>query len=214
MLKGIVRGFEEAVYPPIPKLGREGGGDESTSYRHTTPNSYQSNPSAPSSCHPRPTTLPATGLEAALICTDSLEGYATGLELLAKHGTLVYIGQPKEPVPMHWSAFVTKDIRIVAGCLPSGGWIDGRESGVGLSGSKDEGIDGGKGNGRREGERGGCEGRWMSARDVMRDMMEVVERSEVHVEVTEYKLDDFGRMLESFRREGMKGKVVLRIEED
>jgi alcohol dehydrogenase, propanol-preferring len=180
MLNGIEKTFEEAVYSPTSRRP----GD--------------------ASAQQEPTTLPATGLDAVLVCTDSIQGYATGIALLAKHSTLVYVGQPEKPVPMHWRAFVTRDITVVAGCLPCGRW-----SGVGLGGSS--GL-----NGRGLRVDGGLseQGMWMSARDVMGDMVGLVERVGMHVEVSEYQLEDGGRMLKEFGGDEVKGKLVLRIEDD
>jgi alcohol dehydrogenase, propanol-preferring len=181
MLESIEKTFGEAVYTP-------------TSQRPGDANSTQR----------EPTTLPATGLDAVLVCTDSVRGYATGIELLAKHGILVYVGQPEKPVPMHWSAFVTRDITVVAGCLPCGRW-----SGVRLGGGL-----GLNGRGSRMGAGLHEQGRWMSARDVMGDMVELVEKVGLHVEVSEYLLEDVGRMLTEFGGDGVKGKLVLRVEND
>jgi len=145
-----------------------------------------------------PRVLPTTGLDAVLVCTDAIQAFATGSELLAKHGTLVYVGQPKEPVPFHWSTFVTRDITVVAGCLPCGRW-----SGARLGEELDL-----RGTGVQK-----C-GRWMNARDVTREMMELVERAGLHVEVSCYGLRDIGKLKSEFRGDSMKGKVVLRIEDD
>lgn len=58
------------------------------------------------------------GLDVVLVCTDSLDGFKLATELLATHGVLVAIGQPKEgQVSFHWRSFVARDIRVIPGCL-------------------------------------------------------------------------------------------------
>ncbi|KAG8810997.1 hypothetical protein FRC17_002668 [Serendipita sp. 399] len=52
-----------------------------------------------------------------MVCTDSVEGYRFATSILAKHGILAAVGQPKEDIPFHWSTFVSQDITIVPGGL-------------------------------------------------------------------------------------------------
>ncbi|KAG8751480.1 hypothetical protein FRC14_007831 [Serendipita sp. 396] len=61
----------------------------------------------------------ATGLGAAIVCTDAIEAYRFATSILAKHGILVAVGQPKGEIPFHWSTFVSQDITIVPGGLGS-----------------------------------------------------------------------------------------------
>lgn len=142
--------------------------------------------------------LPATGLDAVLVCTDAHPAFALGIEILAKHGTLVFVGLPERPVPMPYTAFVGKDITVVAGCLPCGRW-----SGVGAGGvyRKYQGKE-------IEGKR------WMSAKEVMEEMLVLVEKVKMHVELTEYPMDEIERLVTEFGSEKSKGKLVLRVEDD
>lgn len=59
----------------------------------------------------------ATGIDAALVATDAVPAFAWAKSVMAKHGTLVFIGQPAENVPFHYTDFVAMDLTIVAGCL-------------------------------------------------------------------------------------------------
>jgi len=54
-------------------------------------------------------------IDAAIVCTDALPAFEFSTNILKKHGKLVVVGQPKEPIPFHWSVFVAKDITIVPG---------------------------------------------------------------------------------------------------
>ncbi|KAH8650536.1 chaperonin 10-like protein [Tricladium varicosporioides] len=59
----------------------------------------------------------ATGVAAAIVSTDSLPAFTYATDLLSTHGTLVVVGQPKQPLKFHWSVFVSRDISIVPGGL-------------------------------------------------------------------------------------------------
>jgi alcohol dehydrogenase, propanol-preferring len=59
----------------------------------------------------------ATGVAAALTATDALPAFEYSKSIIEKHGTLVFIGQPKEPVPFHYSSFISGDLTIRAGSL-------------------------------------------------------------------------------------------------
>ncbi|KAH6664683.1 chaperonin 10-like protein [Halenospora varia] len=52
----------------------------------------------------------ATGVAAAIVCTDSSSAFEYATDILAKHGVLVVVGQPKQPLKFHWSVFVSRDI--------------------------------------------------------------------------------------------------------
>ncbi|RDL30996.1 alcohol dehydrogenase [Venustampulla echinocandica] len=58
-----------------------------------------------------------TGVDAAVVSTDASEAFKFSTDILEKHGVLVVVGQPKEPIKFHWRVFVTQDISIVAGGL-------------------------------------------------------------------------------------------------
>lgn len=59
----------------------------------------------------------ATGVAAAIVSTDSSSAFEYATDILAKHGVLVVVGQPKQPLKFHWSVFVSRDISIVPGGL-------------------------------------------------------------------------------------------------
>lgn len=59
----------------------------------------------------------ATGVDAALVATDAVPAFAWSKSVIAKHGTLVFIGQPADNVPIHYTDFIVMDLTIVAGCL-------------------------------------------------------------------------------------------------
>jgi alcohol dehydrogenase, propanol-preferring len=59
----------------------------------------------------------AAGVAAALTATDALPAFEYSKSIIEKHGTLVFIGQPKEPVSFHYSSFISGDLTIRAGCL-------------------------------------------------------------------------------------------------
>ncbi|KIM23183.1 hypothetical protein M408DRAFT_265658 [Serendipita vermifera MAFF 305830] len=141
--------------------------------------------------------LPATGFDAVLVCTDVQPAYALGIELLAKHGTLVFVGVPEAPVPMSYTAFIGKDITVVAGVVPCGRW-----SGIGVGGISAK---------SRINENHGK--RWMTSAEVMDDMLDLVERAGIHVEILEYGMDDVGKMVNEFNAEGMKGRLVVKMED-
>lgn len=67
---------------------------------------------------------PATGVDAAIVCASTIQSYTFSTSILAKHGTLVAVGQPSEHIPFHWSTFVAKDITIVPGCLGNKSIVD------------------------------------------------------------------------------------------
>lgn len=62
--------------------------------------------------------LLALGLDAVLVCTNTTLAFVMGMELLAAHGTLVYMVQPEEPVPVHYARLIGGNVKILAGCFP------------------------------------------------------------------------------------------------
>ncbi|PVF93935.1 GroES-like protein [Serendipita vermifera] len=58
----------------------------------------------------------ATGLNAAVVCTDSVPGYKYAASIMAKHGTVVVVGLPLE-LPLSYSMFLNQDLTFVGGYL-------------------------------------------------------------------------------------------------
>jgi len=61
--------------------------------------------------------LRATGVDASIVSTGALPAFKFATEITEKHGTLVAVGQPNDPIPFHWSAFISRDLTIIPGCL-------------------------------------------------------------------------------------------------
>lgn len=59
----------------------------------------------------------ATGVDAALVATDAVAAFTWSKGIIAKHGMMVFIGQPHDTVPFHYSDFISQDLTIRAGCL-------------------------------------------------------------------------------------------------
>ncbi|KAH8588694.1 chaperonin 10-like protein [Bisporella sp. PMI_857] len=57
------------------------------------------------------------GIDTAIVCTDAIPAFKYTTDILEKHGTLIAVGQPKDPIPFHWSVFVAKDITVLPGGL-------------------------------------------------------------------------------------------------
>ncbi|CAE6477307.1 unnamed protein product [Rhizoctonia solani] len=57
----------------------------------------------------------ARGLAAAIVATDPLPAYTFATNILAKHGVLVVVGLPKEPIPFRYSDIIFRDINITSG---------------------------------------------------------------------------------------------------
>jgi D-arabinose 1-dehydrogenase-like Zn-dependent alcohol dehydrogenase len=57
----------------------------------------------------------AKGLAAAIVATDPLPAYEFATKILAKHGVMVVVGLPKEPIPFHYSDIIFRDISITSG---------------------------------------------------------------------------------------------------
>lgn len=54
-----------------------------------------------------------TGVDAAIIATDAIPSYQFGTDILRKHGTLIVVGQPSDPIPVK---FV--DLILCGPCRP------------------------------------------------------------------------------------------------
>lgn len=64
------------------------------------------------------TTFPGSdGVNAMIVSTDSNQAFQFSADILEKHGVLVVVGQPKDPIQFHWRVFVAKDITIIPGGL-------------------------------------------------------------------------------------------------
>ena len=59
----------------------------------------------------------ASGVAAAIVATDAQQAFSFSVQIIQKHGTLVVVGQPDEPIPFHYSVFVSRDLKIVPGGL-------------------------------------------------------------------------------------------------
>ncbi|KAF8753821.1 Alcohol dehydrogenase GroES-like domain [Rhizoctonia solani] len=57
----------------------------------------------------------AKGISAAIVATDPLPAYDFAIKMLAKHGVMVVVGLPKEPIPFRYSDIIFRDISITCG---------------------------------------------------------------------------------------------------
>ncbi|KIJ35816.1 hypothetical protein M422DRAFT_61229 [Sphaerobolus stellatus SS14] len=57
------------------------------------------------------------GADATLMATDAIPAYEYGLQLTRKHGTFVVIGQPFEPIPIHYTHLIFRNITIKGSLL-------------------------------------------------------------------------------------------------
>jgi D-arabinose 1-dehydrogenase-like Zn-dependent alcohol dehydrogenase len=57
----------------------------------------------------------ATGVGATIVATDALPAFAFATRILAKHGTMVVVGLPKEPIPFHYADIIFRDMQITSG---------------------------------------------------------------------------------------------------
>lgn len=57
----------------------------------------------------------AKGVSAAVVTTDALPGFAFSTRIMAKHGTLVVVGLPSEPIPFHYADIIFRDMNITSG---------------------------------------------------------------------------------------------------
>src|ERR1700685_3128563 len=57
------------------------------------------------------------GLDAVIIATGANEAFEFGADLLAKHGTLVVVGQPPKKIEFTFYQFIFRDIKVVGSLL-------------------------------------------------------------------------------------------------
>jgi D-arabinose 1-dehydrogenase-like Zn-dependent alcohol dehydrogenase len=57
------------------------------------------------------------GLDAVVIATGANEAFEFGADLLAKHGTLVVVGQPPKKIEFTFYQFIFRDIKVVGSLL-------------------------------------------------------------------------------------------------
>jgi len=60
---------------------------------------------------------PFSGLDAVVNATGANEAFEFGADLLAKHGTLVVVGQPPEKIAFSFFQFIFRDIKVVGSLL-------------------------------------------------------------------------------------------------
>ncbi|KAG9098406.1 hypothetical protein FRC06_006433 [Ceratobasidium sp. 370] len=57
----------------------------------------------------------APGVGAAIVATDALPAYAFATRIMAKHGTMVVVGLPKDPIPFDHRDIIFRDMHITSG---------------------------------------------------------------------------------------------------
>ncbi|QRV80364.1 alcohol dehydrogenase [Ceratobasidium sp. AG-Ba] len=57
----------------------------------------------------------APGVGAAIVATDALPAYAFATRIMARHGTLVVVGLPKDPIPFDHRDIIFRDMHITSG---------------------------------------------------------------------------------------------------
>ena len=57
------------------------------------------------------------GLDAVIVCTDPIPAYTYGLDILARHGTMVVVGQPQNPIPLTYYQLIFRDVKVVGSLL-------------------------------------------------------------------------------------------------
>jgi len=57
------------------------------------------------------------GADATLMATDAIPAHEYGLQLTRKHGTFVVIGQPFDPIPVHYNHLIFRNITIMGSLL-------------------------------------------------------------------------------------------------
>lgn len=57
----------------------------------------------------------ARGVAATIVATDPLSAFAFATNMLAKHGTMVVVGLPKEPIPFHYTDIIFRGINVTSG---------------------------------------------------------------------------------------------------
>lgn len=56
-------------------------------------------------------------VDAVIMCTDSVPAHEYGLQLVRKHGTYVVVGQPFEPIPVHYRNLIGKNLTLKGSLL-------------------------------------------------------------------------------------------------
>lgn len=59
------------------------------------------------------------GLDACIVATDSLPAFQYAADMTRKHGLVVVVGQPSDPVPINYNAYIFRDIRVIGSLLAS-----------------------------------------------------------------------------------------------
>ncbi|KAG8696590.1 hypothetical protein FRC08_007055 [Ceratobasidium sp. 394] len=57
----------------------------------------------------------ASGVGAAIVATDALPAYAFATRIMVKHGTMVVVGLPKDPIPFDHRDIIFRDMQITSG---------------------------------------------------------------------------------------------------
>lgn len=57
------------------------------------------------------------GLDATIVSTDSVPAFTYAADVTRKHGLLVVVGQPAEPVPVTYYNLIFRDIRVIGSLL-------------------------------------------------------------------------------------------------
>ena len=57
------------------------------------------------------------GLDAVIVATDSIPAFTYAADILKKHGTLVVVGQPSDPVPVTFHQLIFRDIKVIGSLL-------------------------------------------------------------------------------------------------
>lgn len=57
------------------------------------------------------------GLDATIVCTDSIPAFLYAADVTRKHGLLVVVGQPAEPVPVTYKSLIFRNIRVIGSLL-------------------------------------------------------------------------------------------------
>lgn len=108
---------------------------------------------------------PWRGLDAVIIATDKNPGFLYGSKITRKHGRMVVVGQPEEPIHVLNPELIFRDITIVGSLL---------------SNTKDA-----------------------------KEMLELIGKHQIPVDVKEYKLEQMNEMIEDFHKPNMKGRFVV-----
>ncbi|KZO91263.1 GroES-like protein [Calocera viscosa TUFC12733] len=108
-------------------------------------------------------------VDASIIATDALPAYDYALNLTRRHGTVVVVGQPGEPIPVQYGMLVFRDLTL--------------------------------------------RGSVLSSPEVCREMIKVFTEHELEVRTKVYALEEVDALIEDTHREGMAGKMVVRVAE-